>query len=251
VVHNLIINAVQAMPGGGSIRVSGDNVDIEEGNLLSVAAGPYIKISVRDRGVGIAKEDLTRIFDPYFTTKAKGSGLGLATSYSVVKKHGGRISVESEPGMGSVFHIYLPASLTAPQERMAHLKGPLSGKGRVLVMDDEEMVRQVVGDMLKTLGYEPAYARDGAEAIACYRSALGKGTPFDAVIMDLTIPGGMGGREAVGLLLALDPRARVIVASGYSNDPVMADFRAFGFSGVIAKPLSLDTLGRTLRAVLV
>ncbi len=249
VMHNLVINAAQAMPGGGGIHVSCENTTVDAGDMLPLMDGRYVKISVKDQGVGIPREILSKIFDPYFTTKLKGSGLGLATSYSIVKKHGGYIGVESETGAGSIFHVYLPASLQELPAKPPQPKGP-PGKGKILVMDDEEAVRQIVGEMLKGLGYEPSFARDGVEALAIYQRAAQTGAAFNAVIMDLTIPGGMGGKETIGKMLELDPRARVIVASGYSNDPVMADFESHGFSGVIAKPYTMDVLATTLHAAM-
>lgn len=250
VMHNLMLNAVQAMPAGGTIQVTCENVAVGPGDPLPLTAGPYVKISVQDRGIGIPTENLSRIFDPYFTTKEKGSGLGLATSYSIIKQHGGDVSVESKPGVGSIFHIYLPASPQGLPARGSEPKGLVRGKGRILLMDDEESVCEVAGEMLKALGYEPAYARDGAEALQLYREAAEDGAPFHTVIMDLTIPGGMGGKEAIKLLRKLDPGARVVVASGYSNDPIMAEFRTYGFSGVMAKPYTLETLDATLRTVM-
>ncbi len=251
VIHNLVINAAQAMPDGGTLHAACENTIVPPGTSLPLTPGLYVRISLRDKGTGIPREMLSKIFDPYFTTKPKGSGLGLATSYSIIKKHDGHIDVHSEPGTGSVFHIYLPAS---HQELPAHPSEPhavVRGIGKVLVMDDERDVRNVAGAMLKTLGYEPVFASDGIEALAVYQNAVTTGATFDAVIMDLTIPGGMGGRETIKKLLEIDPRARVIVASGYSNDPVMASFASYGFSGVIAKPYALDTLGITLQAVIV
>ncbi len=252
VMQNLIINAAQAMPHGGAINVACSNVVVGPGDSLPLSAGPHIKISIQDQGIGIPNENLSKIFDPYFTTKPTGSGLGLATSYSIIHKHGGFIGVESEPGAGSVFHVYLPASLKqlpvpAAETREVTMTG---GKGRVLVMDDEEAVRKVAGQMLTVLGYEPILARDGAEALEQYRNALQAGRPVDAVIMDLTIPGGMGGKDAIGKVLEFDPQARVIVASGYSNDPVMAEFRSHGFKGVMAKPFTLNSFSKVLSRVM-
>lgn len=250
VMHNLILNAAQAMPQGGSIQVACTNAASGPGDVLPPDKGPYVKISVKDQGHGIPKENLSKIFDPYFTTKPRGSGLGLATSYSIVSRHGGYMDVESEPGHGAVFHVYLPASRQPLPAREARETGRINGAGKILVMDDEEAVRKVAGQMLQALGYKPAFARDGEEALALYRDASAAGAPFDAVIMDLTVPGGMGGKDAVKKLLETDPRACVIVASGYSNDPVMAEFRSHGFQGKIAKPFTLDVFSRALIAVL-
>jgi PAS domain S-box-containing protein len=250
VIHNLVINAVQAMPEGGTLRVICENAAVQGGSILPLRPGPYVRISVQDEGMGIPEALLPKIFDPYFTTKPKGSGLGLATSYSIIKKHDGHINVESRPGAGSVFRVYIPASYQELPAKHPQPKAFVPGTGKVLVMDDEAEVRHVVGDMLKILGYEPVFARDGAEALAVYQDSVQSGLIFDAVIMDLTIPGGMGGKETIKKMLEVDPRARVIVASGYSNDPLMSAFESYGFSGVIAKPYTMDTLATTLRSVI-
>lgn len=250
VVHNIVINAVQAMPSGGSILVSGENVTVGPEGPLPLLPGLYVRISVQDHGTGISREILPKIFDPYFTTKKKGSGLGLATSYSIIKRHGGHIEVESEPGAGTTFRIYLPASGGEPQSVPAQPEGVPTGKGRILVMDDEDDVRRVVGEMLRKLGYEPDFAREGAEAVMLYQHSVETGLPFAAVIMDLTIPGGMGGQETIKKLIEIDPGARVIVASGYSTDPVMADFESYGFLGVLSKPFTAEMLATVLQECL-
>jgi CheY-like chemotaxis protein len=209
-----------------------------------------VRISVTDQGGGISREHLSKVFDPYFTTKQTGSGLGLTTCYSIVGRHGGHITVESEVGTGTSFRIFLPASR---QEMAAPgLDEPTvaQGSGRVLVMDDDDMVLGVVCGMLKTLGYDAAGASDGAEALRSYAAARERGQAFDAVIMDLTVAGGTGGKEAVRELLAVDPSARVIVSSGYSNDEIMADYEKYGFADVIAKPYTIAGLSRVLGAVL-
>jgi signal transduction histidine kinase/ActR/RegA family two-component response regulator len=246
VINNLIINASQAMPDGGTVTVRTGNEAVAAGDPLPLAPGDYVTISVSDQGVGIFASHLQRIFDPYFTTKQKGSGLGLATVYSIVKRHDGHIEVTSEPGRGATFKVWLPAAphaKTAPREQVEELT---QGNGRVLVMDDEPFVRDVIGAMLERLGYEPAFAEHGEEAIARYEEARRAGTPFDAVIMDLTVPGGMGGVEAARRLRELDPRVRIVVSSGYSNDPVMANFRDYGFVGVARKPFKVGELSRVM-----
>ncbi|MDD5763079.1 MAG: ATP-binding protein, partial [bacterium] len=251
VVGNLVMNAVQAMSGGGIIRIHAENATVREGDIRYVKAGDFVKVEVVDQGVGVPKDNLQRIFDPYFTTKEKGTGLGLATSYAIMKSHGGNIFVESEPGAGTTFRLYMPA---APGQVLHEGKsGPgtiIKGSGRVLVMDDEELILDVVAGMLDHLGYEPFSAKDGAEAIGKYVKAVDSGEPFSAVIMDLTIPGGMGGKEAAAKLLGLYPGAKLIVSSGYSDDPVMAEFAKYGFRGFVAKPCRIEELSRVLHEVI-
>jgi CheY-like chemotaxis protein len=250
VIQNLIINAEQAMPQGGVIRLSVENLQVVEDLGLALEPGKYLKICVRDGGVGIPEEILPRIFDPYFTTKQKGSGLGLATTYSIINRHDGHISVESEVGVGTTFHIYLRASEQEIYEAPAVEKGLTTYQGRILLMDDQEYVRKVAGEMLKHMGYEVEFAADGAEAVASYKQAREYGMPFNVVIMDMTIPGGIGGKEAIRRLLQVDPHVKAIVSSGYSTDPVMADFSRYGFSGVVAKPYRLQELGEVVHRVL-
>jgi CheY-like chemotaxis protein len=209
-----------------------------------------VKIIVQDHGVGITKEHLPKVFDPYFTTKQKGSGLGLASSYSIIQKHGGHIAVESELGLGTTFSIYLPASRDAKITEKPDKVQIQLGSGRILLMDDEEEVRNTTGDVLKRLGYTVEFADDGIRAIELYQAALRRGEHFDAVIMDLTVPGGMGGKEALTKLLDIDPAVKAIVSSGYSNDPIMANFRNHGFKGVVTKPYRIRDLGETLWDVL-
>lgn len=250
VLGNLVLNADQSMPEGGVITVQAENVTVKEGDIRSLTAGDYVKILVEDQGAGIPEEYLTRIFDPYFTTKEKGSGLGLTTVYSIVKNHDGHIHVESKVGVGTTVYVYLPATREAvPADEIdegSPSESPVPRKGRVLIMDDEEMVREVAGEILTHMGYEVGYAKDGAEAIGIYQDAKWTGHPFDILIMDLTIPGGMGGKEAVKKLLEIDPEAKVIVSSGYSSDPIMSDFAKYGFVGVIAKPYSIEDLSAVL-----
>jgi len=201
--------------------------------------------------VGIAEEHLPKIFDPYFTTKQRGSGLGLATTYSIIKRHEGYIRVESRLGEGTTFYIYLPAS----EKQLLIQKGLLGrdlgagfkvGQRRILIMDDEDSIRDAVSQMLRYIGYEVESARDGAEAIELYKRAQGSERPFDAVILDLTIPGGMGGKEAVQKLREIDSQVKAIVSSGYSHDPVMADFKQYGFCGVVVKPYKIEELREVL-----
>jgi len=248
---NLVINAVQAMPGGGTVRIRGENVVIGQGEMAYVNPGPYVKIEVTDTGVGIPEKNLKRIFDPYFTTRENGAGLGLTTSYHIMKSHGGNLFVESEQGVGTTASLYLPASTECmPRVVKAEREPAPDGKWRVLVMDDEDLVRDMEIGMLEHLGCEARGARDGSEAIGMYRDAAMGGTPFDLVVMDLTVPGKMGGKEACARLLELYPDARVIVCSGYSSDPVLSDHSAHGFRGMLGKPFHLEALKQVLERAL-
>ncbi len=248
-VNNLIINAAHAMPEGGTVQVYGRNASGDR-NGLPPAKGNHVLISIMDHGIGIPKEHLSKIFDPYFTTKRKGSGLGLSTTYSIVKNHGGHLAVESELGIGTTFHIYLPAAAAGKPSSKAEEESFVTGRGRILVMDDEEAVLDVAREMLESFGYSVTLARDGAEAVAIYEQAMASGEPLDSVLMDLTIPGGMGGQEAIKKLLEIDPGVKAIVCSGYSNDLVMSSYRNYGFRGVIRKPYSLKQLSDTISDVL-
>jgi CheY-like chemotaxis protein/two-component sensor histidine kinase len=247
VFHNLVLNAVQAMPEGGEIRVGAERVLSSRHAELPLTPGEYVRLSVRDRGTGIQKEHLHRIFDPYFTTKQKGSGLGLAVAHSIIDKHDGHFHVESEPGEGTTFEIYLPACAAAAVETRSSREDIVGGEGRVLLMDDDEMILSTVCEMLARLGYDAEGATNGPEAIELYQEACESGTRFDAVILDLTIRGGMGGREVVTRLREIDPDVKAIASSGYSNDPVMADFEAHGFVGVIPKPYDVRSLSDVLK----
>ena len=250
VIHNLALNAVQAMPQGGTILLHARNVDLEDQSGLPLEGGRYTKISLQDEGLGIPRDHLAKIFDPYFTTKHKGSGLGLTMTYTTIHAHDGHIAVESEMGKGTTFRIYMPASheeLVESEDREARLK---KGSGKILVMDDDEAIREVTEKILMELGYEVGSASDGAETIALYRDAAQSGHPFDAVIMDLTIPGGMGGKEAIQQLLRIDPKVSAIVSSGYSNDPIMSEYEKYGFRGVATKPYRIEKLSWVLHDVL-
>lgn len=255
VFNNLLINACQAMPNGGLVNVRADNIIIESDAPFPLLPGEYVKIEFEDFGCGIVEENLHRIFDPYFSTKPMGNGLGLATSYSIIKNHGGMILVASKPGNGSTFTVYLPAAHSDVVRDHEYIETqPSAGAGtinkikRVLVMDDDEMIRKVTGEMLSSLGYSVALACDGDEAIAMYREAGESGTCFDIVIMDLTIPGGKGAVAAAAKLLEYDRKACVFVSSGYADEPAIADYHAYGFRGGIAKPYTLDELEKILKS---
>jgi len=251
VINNLIINAIQAMPeGGGTIQVRAMNSVVRQGNALLLKPGNYVQIEIEDQGCGIPPENLKQIFDPYFTTKEHGSGLGLATSYSIIKKHDGHISVDSVLKAGTTFRIYLPAFLGEVVREAAVREEDHARTGRILIMDDDTLLLEVAGEMLKSLGYEVGIARDGVEAVQLYHQARKEGRPFAAVILDITVPGGMGGKDAVALLRKIDPSVKAIVSSGYSNDSILAGFRSYGFSGVLVKPYQARELGTALNAVL-
>ncbi len=251
VMENLTINAVQAMPGGGLIRITADNVTLSEDSGSAPTPGKYVRVQVRDDGIGIPLEHQSRIFDPYFTTKDRGSGLGLTTCYAIVNKHEGLLGVESAPDRGATFTIHLPAHEERPPHGAEPETVPRDGKRRrILLMDDEEMVRSVVGEMLTHAGYDVSLAANGEQAIEDYGRALDAGEPFGAVLLDLTVRGGMGGKDAMRHLLDLDPQVRGVVCSGYSDDPVMAEFEDHGFLARIAKPFVEHTLAETLESVL-
>ncbi len=243
VIQNLVINAVHAMPDGGVIDISAENFRAGEKNGLPLEDGNYVKFAIKDAGTGIPAEHIDSIFDPYFTTKDDGSGLGLATVYSIIKNHGGHVTVFSVEGKGTKFEIYLPASETEVQFAFSDLEEVVlqKGHGKVLIMDDEEIIRDIARGMLEHLGYKVETANDGAEAIEKYGKTL-ESEPFDAVILDLTVPGGLGGKEALDRMKKLNPDIKAVVSSGYSNDPIMADFEEYGFTDVVAKPYSIDDL---------
>jgi PAS domain S-box-containing protein len=250
VIGNLVINANEAMPDGGALSVTARNLPPgADERPASLADGPYVAVSITDQGVGIDERHIERVFEPYFTTKQRGSGLGLTTCYSIVRNHDGAISVSTRRGEGTTFCVYLPASICEPAPR-ALQRSVHSGRGRILVMDDEEMLRKVSSGILARLGYEVVTVPDGAAALEQYEAAMAAGRPLDAVILDITIPGGMGGVETMERLLLLDPKVKAIVSSGYSNDPVMADSATYGFAGVAVKPYDVRALSGVLEDVL-
>ncbi len=249
VIHNLVINADQAMPAGGTLTIRAENLSLGEQDPVPLVPGNYLRVTVEDQGIGIPDKVLPKIFDPFFTTKQKGSGLGLATAYSIIKKHDGHITAASRQGAGTTVTFYLPAS----EQKMKPMKDReddlFSGGGKILFMDDEESVRDVAGEMMNRLGFDVEFVTDGTAAIEAYRRAKESGRRFEAVILDLTIPGGLGGKETIERLREIDPGIRAIVSSGYSDDPVMAEYKKFGFEAVIAKPYRLKELSRVMEAV--
>lgn len=250
VISNLVINADQAMPNGGLLNISIENVEFDMPSH-NLSPGRYIRITVSDNGGGISKTSIGRIFEPYFTTKPSGNGLGLATTHSIITRHGGQIEVTSEVGCGTAFTIYLPVSSIKKQgEAEAKQVQIQEGIGRILLMDDENFIRDVVVDMLDMMGYECVTCENGQQACALYKQALEAGCPFSAVIMDLTIPGGMGGVETMAEISLIDPMARGIVASGYCGDPVVASFREYGFVAAVPKPFTLSQVAETLAEIL-
>ncbi len=248
VLHNLVINADQAMPAGGSVVVSARNCTVEPGSELPLEPGAYVRVGVRDTGEGIAEENRRRIYDPYFTTKTDGSGLGLTTAFSIVRRHHGHLCCSSTGGRGTEFSVYLPASPGPVRRDPRRRAKAVTGHGRILAMDDDPSVRLVLERLLSRAGYEVTVVSDGDTALELYRRAHAHGDRFDAVIMDLTVPGGKGGKQTARELLALDPDARIIVVSGYSADPVLADYKAYGFSAMVAKPFQTSELTRVVRA---
>jgi CheY-like chemotaxis protein len=253
VIANLVVNADQAMPDGGTLHVRCENYSHPAeatADCTDITAGDYIRIRVQDEGSGISPDCLKRIFDPYFTTKAKGNGLGLATVYSIIKNHSGLITVESELHAGTTFNIYLPAARTQVKidEPVDLTNEPMDGSGRVLVVDDEEAIRMLVEFTLTRLGYEVSTAETATHGIEIYREALARGHRFDLVILDLTLPGGMGGKEALKRLIEVDPLVNAVVSSGYAMDATMSRYEDFGFRGVIAKPYEASELGRKVHA---
>ncbi len=250
VVQNLVINADQAMPDGGKITITVENVDTDIDKNLALKPGRYVVVSISDQGLGIQEKYLAKIFDPYFSTKQKGHGLGLATAYSIIKNHNGLLTVKSEIDNGAAFTFYLPASFKKPArfedaDPMLH-----KGEGMILLMDDEEGVREVAAEMLQNLGYEVHTASEGQEALEMYIRAEAENKPYVAVIMDLTVPGGLGGNETIQKLREIDPSVKAIVSSGYANNSIMANYEMYGFVGVVPKPYKIQDLGAVLNEVL-
>jgi two-component system cell cycle sensor histidine kinase/response regulator CckA len=252
VINALMINARESMPNGGTVRISARNVELEENGPVSLPAGRYVKVAIVDNGCGITEELATRIFDPYFTTKPASSGLGLSICYSIVKKHGGLLHLESSSPRGSTFAFYLPASegelsplLPTATDRLFHFNHQ-----RILVMDDEAAIRDLTSELLGTLGYEVTTVPDGAEAIKTYEQAMRGGKNFQAVILDATIRGGLGGLATIQRLLDLDPNVNAIICSGYSDEAALSQFLTFGFRGALPKPFTRNELANVLERAL-
>ena len=254
VISNLVINAREAMPMGGNLHITMENVDLSAEAVLGLSAGRYIKVMVQDTGCGIESRVIAHIFDPYFTTKQTGSGLGLSMVWSIINKHGGHISVVSEQGKGATFTFYLPASASTQSTEAKSppaVKCPATTRpAKILVVDDEDSINKLVVSMLTPSGYSVVTAPNEQDAIALYKQALEAGAPFDVVILDLTIPGGPGGKKAITDLLELDPNVRAIVSSGYADDPVMSTPTEYGFKGTVAKPYSITALREAVARVL-
>ena len=240
------------MPEGGQLQITLANTEIQNNQISDLVEGRYVKITLADSGIGIKPEQLKRIFDPYFTTKQFGSGLGLATVYSIIKKHNGHIDGISQLGQGTTFTLYLPVAedQELPAQQVSSVSAPQQGVAHILVMDDDEMICDIVKDVLEDAGHRAEIVPNGTLALDRYRQAVKAGTPFDLVILDLTIPGDIGGKEVVKQILCLHPQAKVIVSSGYADDPVMANYADYGFKGVISKPYSLDKLSGVLAQVM-
>jgi two-component system cell cycle sensor histidine kinase/response regulator CckA len=251
VVNNLLINADQAMSSGGTIRLSLTCETVRGGSVASLPSGDYVCIAVQDQGCGITPENQKRIFDPYFTTKQGGNGLGLASSYSIIQSHRGLMTVDSVPGVGTTFKVYLPKAIEAVVVSPEVIEDRIyPGEGRILVMDDMEAMTLVAGEILGLLGYDVAFAAHGAEAIAAYQQAQAADRAFDAVIFDLTVPGGMGGEEACQILLEHDPDLIAVASSGYTTSNVMSEYERAGFKAVVPKPYRIKELSAVLHRVL-
>ena len=242
VIDNIVINAQHAMPSGGNIHVAAQNIEIGKKEKTTLKAGQYVRISISDTGTGISPKNMKRIFDPFFSTKQAGSGLGLTTAYSIVKRHGGIIDVKSETGTGSVFHILLPATGETILKSETTVRQAYCSSGKILVMDDEDGIREMLEEMLEQMGFSCVLTPEGQTALDTFKTAQAGGDPFRAVILDLTIPGGMGGKRVVRQIRELDRDIPVFIASGYSEDKAIAEPAAFGFTASVEKPFTIDHL---------
>jgi nitrogen-specific signal transduction histidine kinase/CheY-like chemotaxis protein len=263
VFHNLVVNAREAMHEGGILRVGAETVRLDEKNILDLNSGEYLKIWIEDSGAGIPEKETDRIFDPYFSTKQrgaqKGMGMGLTICYSIIKNHGGVISVKSPEGTGTTVTIHLPTIIAGQKESVSEHDHPkiqasvghgLSFNPKVLVMDDEKMVLDIIGKILVRFNYTVEFSTNGADTVDMYKKAFTSGEPFDAVILDLTIRNGIGGRKTLEELIKIDPHVKGIVSSGYSDDPVITDFKAYGFRAALAKPYNMQQLSETMEKIL-
>lgn len=249
VVNNIVLNSVQAMPGGGKIEIAAANVVLKD-RLREKE--DYIRITIKDHGEGIPASVLPNIFDPFFTTKEKGNGLGLSSCYFIIQQHDGFIDVDTAPGQGTAFSLFIPSVGPLAEESRKGSEGEdiVRGSERILILDDENIIRRSTGKILERLGYDPVLAEDGEKAVDLFREAEKEGRPFDVAILDLTIPGGMGGKDAVIELRKIRSDVLVIASSGYSNDPVMADFKKYGFNDILNKPYTVELLSQVLQRIL-
>ena len=251
-IHHIVFNAVQASPENGTVKISACNIHLDINHRSRLAPGRYTQISIQDNGHGIPEENLSKIFDPYFTTKAKASGLGLTAAHAIVIRHQGAILVDSKVGNGTLVTMFIPAessTLPAPPTK-SNSAIVANGKGRILIMDDEQLILTTAKAILTRLGYEVTTAKEGSETIQLYRLAMQENRPFAAVILDLTIPEGMGGADVIKELLRLDPSVKAVVSSGYSDDPIMSNYLEYGFSAVAAKPYSVNRISTLLQQLL-
>jgi len=254
-IHNLVTNAREALPKGGVLHVLAENVFVDSENKHALQKGKYLRITIEDHGPGILEKNLDKIFDPYFSTKEiftqKGVGLGLSICHSIIKNHQGCISVESDLGIGTTVHIYLPSSeKDATVEKLVD-EIAASGQGKILLMDDEEVVGKIACKMLHRLGYETVFIQDGAQAVDVYQKAKESGEPFSAVILDITVRGGLGGEETIQKIHAVDPDVKALASSGYSDDPIMVNFEKYGFKGFLTKPYSIQQLREALQKIII
>jgi PAS domain S-box-containing protein len=254
VINNIVVNAKEAMPRGGTITIRGANTFVKPVDRIPLPEGTFIQISIEDKGIGIPEENIAKVFDPYYTTKLlgaqKGMGLGLAVVYSILKKHNGCVTVDSTRDIGSTFHIYFPAYKKEPKIRSIHKKTSQSTKGKILFMDDEKVIRDVAEQIIRGIGYEPVMASHGIEAIELYKREKQSGERFEAVILDLTVKNGMGGKETLKELIYVDPDIKAIISSGYTEDAVIGQYRDYGFIGSITKPYKANDLKDLLEEVI-